>query len=665
VSSLTRPLVVVARPRLRPKEVDRIRALVAEGASVVAWEHSPIVQDRFRSPEIASELVRLGIPCATLAEALGEGADFAIDEAVIAWMKALGRRPLDGGIGGVPFRRRFRLGPLILWWWAEIYLYHETPLRLWVRDIEALARIVEALRPERILLVRPVRGLESASRSLVPQTEVLGKARTGPPYWWRTTLLHASDLLKMLGTGVKSLLRKRLRPEPGEPPVLFLTHASMWRTKRDPLSGEEGLAEMYFDGILEGVSKRGAGTRAVAFGPPVPFRKRTLASWVGDLLELGSDELPYRAVRSYFSFRLSLDLAKAFLRCWTLFGELRRAEGFDEALSHRGIGLGPGARACFRDTFLRQFPWAVRSYREVEAILEAERPSVIVLYAESSGLGRAAIAAARARGTPTVAVQHGIMYPQYYSHEHRRDEVEDEEGVPIPTRTAVFGELAKKLLVERGSYPVESVVVTGSPKFDSLVKAAEGFDRDRTRKSVGLPDGARFVVLASRWSAVGPVFADLVRAVERVKGVFLLVKPHQAEPTTFYREVVSRLAPARTRILGGTTNLLELLFASDGLITVDSFASSEALVLGRRVLVINLPSNLAPLVERGVALGVHRGEPIGGALERLLNDPDVARELEERRKEYIRDFAYGADGRSTERIVDCILAATKPAVEGT
>jgi hypothetical protein len=39
----------------------------------------------------------------------------------------------------------------------------------------------------------------------------------------------------------------------------------------------------------------------------------------------------------------------------------------------------------------------------------------------------------------------------------------------------------------------------------------------------------------------------------------------------------------------------------------------------------------------------------------LLFDAETARALETKRKEYIREFAFGADGRSTERIVRCIL----------
>ena len=62
-------------------------------------------------------------------------------------------------------------------------------------------------------------------------------------------------------------------------------------------------------------------------------------------------------------------------------------------------------RAALAGTLLRQLPWAVRSYEEMTEALQATRPSVVCLYAESSGWGRAAIAACRAAGVPTVAIQ--------------------------------------------------------------------------------------------------------------------------------------------------------------------------------------------------------------------------------------------------------------------
>ncbi len=641
--------MLVSDPHLRPAEIDRLRALVAEGATVVAWQHSPVVQDRFPSPDVAGALRAHSIAATTLTEALA--ADFEIDEAVIAWMKEFGRKA---------FRERYRLGPLVLWWWAEIYLYHETPLRLIVRDIEVLSRLVERTRPKRMVLVRPVRALEAAAKALVGEVEILGERVEGPPFWWRTTGLYLLDLLKMWGTGIKAIFRppprgygepgrspegegRRPTPRSGSPRVLFLTHASMWRAER----------EMYFDDILPAVASRAA-TIVVAFGPPVPFRKRGITTWLQDLFEIGASHRPYVFIRRYFSPGLCLRLTREFFRASALFREFRRTPGVEGVLSHLGVPLGPEAMASFRDAFYRQFPWTMRSFLEVEAVLVREKPDVLVLYAESSGLGRAAIAAATAHGVPSVAVQHGIMYPQYYSHEHAPDELE-RDPVPIPSRTAVFGELAKELLVRRGSYPEERIVVTGSPKFDALVQGASGYDPGATRRALDVPEGARFLVLATRWSAVSPVFEELVRAIEGLRGVFLFVKPHQAESQAPYEEVALRLSAERTRILPSEANLLELLFASDGLITVDSFASSEALVLGRPVLVLNLPGNLGPLVDRGVALGVRRGESIAKALETLLFDSETARALEAKRKEYIREFAFGADGRSTERIVECIL----------
>jgi UDP-N-acetylglucosamine 2-epimerase len=652
LSSKPPELWIVSDPGIRAEERERLKAL--EDGVVIAWQHSRIVQDRFPSPDVAAALRAAGIECTTIAETLGESSDFDLDEAVIAWMKAFGRKGLGGGGS---FRDRFRLGPLVLWWWAEIYLYHETPLRLLVRDVEALKRIVEKVKPSRIVLVRPRRALESAARGSGLAVEILGPPLSGPPFFWRTTWLALGDLVKMLGTGGKSLLRRRFVPASGSPRAFFLTHASMWRKERDPETLEESLAELYFDGILRAVVKE-ASTTVVAFGPPTPFRKRNLAALLRDLLEIGTSELPYRPARSYFSPRLALRLVPEFLCCFRLYRSFRRLAEIDDVLSHRGVRLGPEALACFRDTFLRQFPWAIRSYREVEAVLERDDPDVLVLYAESSGLGRAAIAAARARSIPSVAVQHGIMYEQYYSHEHSPDEIEGsrEDAVPIPTRTAVFGELAKELLTQRGSYPENRIVVTGSPKFDALVKTARRFDRTAIRRSIGVSDDDRVLVLATRWTAVAPVFEELVTSVSRIEGLTLLVKPHQAEGSRSYRDVLERRHSLETRIVPETANLLELLFASDGLITVDSFASSEALVLGRPVIVLNLPGNLDSLVERGVALGVRKGESTEGTLRALLEDDGVRRELETKRGQYIRDFAFGADGRATERIVRLLLS---------
>jgi len=214
--------------------------------------------------------------------------------------------------------------------------------------------------------------------------------------------------------------------------------------------------------------------------------------------------------------------------------------------------------------------------------------------------------------------------------------------------------MAREILVRRGHYPPRRIVITGSPKFDALLRSERRFDRQHTRRRLGIGPEEKMVVVASRWSAIGPVFTDLVRASDAIPDVRLVVKPHQAETGEPYQEAGDREHASRLQVLAAQENLLELLFASDGLVTVDSFASSEALVLGRPVLVVNLPSNLGALVGRGVALGAFQGQSLEAPLRKLLYEAEFAREFERRRRDYLMEFAFGADGLSTERIMDAL-----------
>ena len=650
-------LVIVANPHLEAKELRLVGELVSRGAKLVAWQHPPIVQERFPSPDVNSALAKAELPSIPLAKALGEAGNVEVDDAVIGWMKALGRASLspDGS-----FRSLFRYQQLSLWWWAELFLYHDTPLRLFVRDVEAMARLLEQHRPQRVVVIGPIRDLDNIAVRLAGNVETHGTRLAGPVRQGNTSIHFASALVKMMGTSVKALFRKPLESTPSpsaERHLLFVTHASMWKEQED-----EGFAEMYLDPILKALGSDGEEVKVVAVGPQVPFRQRSLRDRLRDVLELEDRRRPYVAIRRYFSFALGLSLTGASLSCWRMWRRMRRQPSLDQALQHRGVPLPKNALASFRDTFLLQLPWAIRSYREIEATLLKEQPHALVLYAEYSGLGRAVVAAACSQKIPSFAVQHGILYPRLYANEHATDEMgakqDGVDSVPIPTKTAVFGNLARQLLIERGKYPPERIVITGSPKFDALVEAGHHFNKLETRRRLGLSEDAPMVVVASRFVALGSAFAELVRAAGDIDDLWLLVKPHQAERSDPYERIGAREGAPRLRVVPPGENLLELLFASDGLITVDSFASSEALVLGRPVLAVNLPSNLSALVERGVAVGVRRGEPMEPQLRRLLFDRELGQELEVQRKKYIEDFAFGADGSSTARIVEAIREAS-------
>jgi hypothetical protein len=161
---------------------------------------------------------------------------------------------------------------------------------------------------------------------------------------------------------------------------------------------------------------------------------------------------------------------------------------------------------------------------------------------------------------------------------------------------------------------------------------------------------SRFRGIRETHQSIGSAFPGLVRAVEALPGVRCIVKPHPAEPPDAYARVVRELAASRVTVLGPGADLTALLHAADALVTVESLSAVEALVLGRPVLVLNMPTNLSELVAGGAALGVAEGEDPAPALRAVLLDAGTRRRLAEAREGYLSRVAAGVDGNATARI---------------
>lgn len=639
--------------------------------TLVIWAGGPLGPLRQTGPdarvvlwdeERAGDLQRAGIAFRPLSSYVDAGERERIEQVAMAWTKAFGRRALRTG-QGLRELLRFGEGPS-LWWWAELYLHHSTDATRCVRLVETFNRVLEAEAPEEV----QARGLADDEALLLSRTctawRVLYDGPAPRPSRGRATLRVSLrsrlNTLKTFGSALKATLLGR-PPRPSSAAgttLLFLSHAAFWRERRDPLNDEQVEYEHYFDRILpEAAAQPDLQPFVVAVGPQAAFRRRGAGGRLAEWLRLSADTRRYVHVNRYTRLRVFRQVWRATRQARRLWRELRSAPGLLEALSHSGVRFGDLVADGFAATLLLQVPWAARSLAESDEVLRAVRPGLLVLYAESSGWGRAALAAAEAAGVPSVALQHGILYPTYFSYVHAADEGE----CPRPTRTAVFGTAARDFLVARGGYDAESLVLTGSPKFDGLLAAAARWDRAALRQRLGLKEGERLVVLASRFrgirsthQAVGSAFAALVRAVEARPGTRLLVKPHPAEPAAPYEAVLREVGAGRVRVLPPASDLFELLCACDLLVTVESLAAVEALALGRPVLVLNMPTNLAELVEAGAALGVAEGQDPGPSLAAALQDEAVREGLRAARDAYVTAVAGGLDGRATARIVELL-----------
>jgi UDP-N-acetylglucosamine 2-epimerase len=106
--------------------------------------------------------------------------------------------------------------------------------------------------------------------------------------------------------------------------------------------------------------------------------------------------------------------------------------------------------------------------------------------------------------------------------------------------------------------------------------------------------------------------------------------------------------------------LYALLNASDIVFTSSSTVGSEAILFNKPLICINLTNTQYAVRydDEGVALLVEREEEILTGIDKVLHNKKVIRELQTARKRVQRLYAFGLDGRSSDRFVHAIKRMT-------
>ena len=291
--------------------------------------------------------------------------------------------------------------------------------------------------------------------------------------------------------------------------------------------------------------------------------------------------------------------------------------------------------------------------------IEIEKPDLILITCEYCLLGRAAVVAGKLKGVPSLAVQHGNIHPYHIGYYHPAEEISDEitpQYCPIPDKTVVYSSYDKDLLLNIGHYPSDSVVVTGSSRYDILNHADKIYDKNKIFKELGLDQNKKMVLWTTQTHGLplGENMQNILaiyNTVRSLKDVQLVIKLHPGEDqrATLYKKDKS-FTPV---IVGKKADTYALLYACDLMITRHSTTASEAVALNKPVIILNLSGESDPVeyVKEGVALGVYDEKDLKATVEKLLQDDS---ELAKNRKKYIEKHLYKIDGNATERVVNLI-----------
>jgi hypothetical protein len=450
--------------------------------------------------------------------------------------------------------------------------------------------------------------------------------------------------------------------------ICIVSHGSYWRKAPSYYTGRSKQLDMYWDRLIdelngEAGSKNSAIT-VLGVGPRTIHKRRgPLTKFKEFFLPLG-DELPYAPIKCFSTFatyRATASASKAILKKRKQF---LNCPDLRDSIVYRGVNFFDEYYPDLKEMFILMLPWGIKIIEQALSAFEWLKPDAVCLYAEAGGYGRAVSYAAKLLNIKTLAIQHGLIFPHNYTYVHTQDEILGKTGAPYPytDRFLLYDSFVKKILEGYGNYPPKTMEVTGGHKMDNLLALKKTADPKQKKKELGLDDRDRFAVIASRFSEIGSAFPHIVKAIEEIPRLHLVVKPHQAELPEHYSDIAQRLSAKKVRIVSNKENLFDLMLAGDLLITVNSLAALEAILLEKPVMVVNLPNHLSVYVDAGIAVGIKSHSEILTALKKLFSESQ--QDLLKKQAEFSRKNAFKTDGLSGERIKAEIYAMCRPASTG-
>jgi hypothetical protein len=246
----------------------------------------------------------------------------------------------------------------------------------------------------------------------------------------------------------------------------------------------------------------------------------------------------------------------------------------------------------------------------IERLIDELAPGAILLAQE--GIRTPWLVAGRRAGVPVFAVQHGVLYAGHPGYPNRRH-----PAIVLPSRTFVYGDFERDVLVGRDVYAPNEVEVSGSPRLDLDVvplDAARAADERRdVRRELGVANGDRLLVVSTvnlRSVQRSHFAATLDRVLgAALPGIHIVFKQHPGEfDAGPYRALLEGLAHAGGYSAPPITivkdvDLYRLLRAADAHLGVLSTVLTEAVVAGTPNLIatVDRHADLLGYVSAGVA----------------------------------------------------------------
>lgn len=429
------------------------------------------------------------------------------------------------------------------------------------------------------------------------------------------------------------------------PAICFFTNTNLLRVTE--VKGRQTLRDIYLGDVIGAFRERGWRVGVIEKCGPN-------ASWRG-----------LAARRFFFPNDLFFTLSAAPLRKLGLYR--RTAQDWEKRwqqirpklpshCQYLGYDIRPVVEPLIKHEFSHNGPGLEIMTRLWSRTLKLWRPKVLYINCYYSRSAVPAIIAAKALGIATIEQQHGIIANNHLAYLVPRD-LGNSSRFPLCDHMIVWGDYAKRLLVEAGVYRAEQVTVCGFPRIDALLGSLP--PREETLAKLSMPPSNPVVLYTSNMIAQGFLaeILDGIHAVSGQLGIQWIVKLHPREKTrSIWEQESARRGLDTVRVVEGELDFYSLLAACDIHASFASTTVIEAAILGRLNLGLNVPRVPDPVgyEKAGAFVPVAPGQ-LGPVALQILRDPTRQASLQRQQERFAKDWCVH-DGQAVGRIVATVAS---------
>lgn len=442
--------------------------------------------------------------------------------------------------------------------------------------------------------------------------------------------------------------------------ILVTAQNLQWKTIRDLSTKEFKKGDAFFDSVISTLRKNDENEIITTY--PLGYS-------ISDLKVIIDKRRNQKdIIHKPFNVYGSLDVwgkGRKAKKCFsTLWKDLKKDEKFKKLLEYKDIkfDLLENRLSYY---FTTVFGIMVEYIEMAKRMIEEEKTDLILIVNEYGRFERALVIAGKLKGIPVLAVQHGVIHPTHTGYMYAKGEISLVGSVkspycPIPDKTAVYGTYHKDLLTKVSAYPVDSVVVTGQPRYDILYHADTIYGKEKFFKNYKINPEHKIILWTTQCHGLSNEeniknFKAIFETMQNIKDTTLIIKQHPGEGREYTKMIGKYLNSYKLNavVTPKESDTYELLFVCDLMMTRHSTTAMEAVALNKPVIILNLSGEPDPVeyVKEGVALDVYDEKNLKATIEKLLKDDS---ELAKNREKYIEKYLYKMDGKATERVVNLI-----------